>query len=175
MYFFSMCLVCIDCSEWTSWGSCYTCTNYYFQTAHFVAFCLIIMFFTSKFLVQKWETVSLKTQNVWVRQHFDYTWVTYASNDNSNITLKHAVIVALVCRYNRGVQKDEKLHLHESLDRRRLEEAFLLYAVLKMHFLYNLEIDHVDYDRNTLVEKVTETFRQKFLESWSGKLIKFSI
>jgi hypothetical protein len=59
--------------------------------------------------------------------------------------------------------------MRKSLDRRRLEEAFLLYAVLKVHFEYDLKIDHVDYDRNVLVEKVIEPFRERFLEKWSGK------
>ena len=53
--------------------------------------------------------------------------------------------------------------MRKSLDRRRLEEAFLLYALLKVHFEYDLKIDHVDYDRNVLVEKVIEPFRERFL------------
>lgn len=53
-----------------------------------------------------------------------------------------------------------------------MEEAFLLYAVLKTHFTYNLEVDHIEYDRNLLVEKVVDTFLEKFLEKWSGKLEK---
>ncbi len=38
-----------------------------------------------------------------------------------------------------------------------------------MHFEYDLMIDHINYDRNVLVEKVIETFRERFLEKWSGK------
>ncbi len=73
-------------------------------------------------------------------------------------------------RFNRGIEMKEKLQRRKSLDRRRLEEAFLLYAVLKVHFAYDLNVDHIDYDRNVLVQKVTETFRERFLEKWSGKL-----
>ena len=59
----------------------------------------------------------------------------------------------------------------QCLDRRRLEEAFLLFAVLKIHFSYDLELDHFDFDRNVLVEKVVEVFLEKFLEKWSGRCI----
>lgn len=74
-----------------------------------------------------------------------------------------------IIRFNRGLEAKEKLNKRKCLDRRRLEEALLLYAVLKVHFQYDLMIDHVDYDRNILVEKVIETFREKFVERWSGK------
>ena len=56
-----------------------------------------------------------------------------------------------------------------------MEEAFLLYAVLKTHFTYNLEVDHIEYDRNLLVEKVVDTFLEKFLEKWSGKFEKIDL
>ena len=59
----------------------------------------------------------------------------------------------------------------QCLDRRCLEEAFLLFAVLKIHFSYDLELDHFDFDRNVLVEKVVEVFLEKFLEKWSGMCI----
>lgn len=55
------------------------------------------------------------------------------------------------------------------LDRRRLEEAFLLYAVLKVHFEYDMGIEHVDFDRNLLMEGVVEVFREKFIVTWTGK------
>ena len=65
----------------------------------------------------------------------------------------------------------EKLVRWQCLDRRRLEEAFLLFAVLKIHFSYDLELDHFDFDRNMIVEKVVEVFLEKFLEKWSGTCI----
>lgn len=79
--------------------------------------------------------------------------------------------ILFLYRYSRGVTTSEKLKRRQCLDRRRLEEAFLLYAVLKMHFVYNLELDDVDYDRNLLVEKVVDKLLEKFLEKWSGKLL----
>lgn len=62
----------------------------------------------------------------------------------------------------------EKLKRRQCLDRRRLEEAFLLFAVIKIHFSYDLEMDHFEFDRNVLVEKVAEIFLDKFLDKWSG-------
>ena len=76
-----------------------------------------------------------------------------------------------ITRFSRGLEGEEKLRRRKSLDRRRLEEAFLLYAVVKIHHQYDLAIDHIDFDRNILVESVVETFREKFLEKWSGKLL----
>ena len=65
----------------------------------------------------------------------------------------------------------EKLVRRQCLDRRRLEEAFLLFAVLKVHLSYDLELDHFDFDKNVLVEKVIEVFLHKFLDKWSGMCI----
>ena len=89
---------------------------------------------------------------------------------NSNICY-----ILIVCRYSRGLTTSEKLIRRQRLDRRRLEEAFLLYAVLKTHFTYNLEVDHIEYDRNLLVERVVDTFLEKFLEKWSGKFEKIGL
>ena len=69
-----------------------------------------------------------------------------------------------IIRFSRGLEGEEKLRRRKSLDRRRLEEAFFLYAVVKIHHQYDLAIDHIDFDRNILVESVVETFREKFLE-----------
>ena len=38
----------------------------------------------------------------------------------------------------------DKLARRQCLDKRRLEEAFLLFAVLKIHFMYDLALDHID-------------------------------
>ena len=62
----------------------------------------------------------------------------------------------------------EKLVRRQCLDRRRLEQAFLLFAVLKIYFSYDLKLDYFDFDQNVLVEKVVEVFLEKFLEEWSG-------
>lgn len=70
--------------------------------------------------------------------------------------------------FSRSASGGEKLQRRRSLDRRRLEEAFLLYAVLKIHNEVDLSIGHVDFNRNKLVEGVVDIFREKFLGKWSG-------
>jgi hypothetical protein len=61
-----------------------------------------------------------------------------------------------------------KLQSRMCLDRRRLEEAFLLYAVLKTHFKYDLDLHHVSHDRNELMRSVVDKFKEKFEATWSG-------
>ena len=58
------------------------------------------------------------------------------------------------CRFSRSLSGRDMLVGQLCLDRRCLEEAFLLYAVLKVHFEYDMGIEHVDFDRNFLVEGV---------------------
>ena len=77
-------------------------------------------------------------------------------------------IYIVLFRFKRSIAGKEKLLRRRCLDRRRLEEAFLLYAVLKMHFEYDLCMTHVDFDRNLLVEGVVEVFRERFIAKWTG-------
>ena len=63
----------------------------------------------------------------------------------------------------------DKLASRLCLDRRRLEEAFLLYAVLKTHFKYDLQLQHVNHDRNDLLRSVVDIFKERFEEQWSSK------
>ncbi len=75
----------------------------------------------------------------------------------------------LFLRFNRDLAGKDKLLKRQCLDRRRLEEAFLLFAVLKINFEYDLGIRDIGYDRNTLVEGIIEIFREKFLKQWIGE------
>ncbi len=75
----------------------------------------------------------------------------------------------LFLRFNCDLVGKDKLLKRQCLDRRRLEEAFLLFAVLKINFEYDLGIRDIGYDRNTLVEGIIEIFREKFLKRWSGE------
>ena len=60
---------------------------------------------------------------------------------------------------------------HMSLDRRRLEEGFLLYASLVTLEKYNLweQVPSVPYDRNEMVERVTREFNVAFIKRWGGE------
>ena len=57
------------------------------------------------------------------------------------------------------------------LDRRRLEEGFLLYASLTILEKYNLweEVGAIPYDRNEMVELVTRQFNVAFVKRWAGE------
>ena len=37
--------------------------------------------------------------------------------------------------------------------------------------MYDLRLDHIEYDRNVLVERVVDIFLEKFVEKWSGKSV----
>jgi hypothetical protein len=58
------------------------------------------------------------------------------------------------------------------LDRRRLEEAFLLYASLEIIQRHNLwkEVATLPSDQNEMVEIVTKLFSQTFSNKWEGNL-----
>ena len=59
------------------------------------------------------------------------------------------------------------------LDRRRLEEAFLLLASLETIHRHNLweKFPTPPCDRNEIVELVTEQFCEAFLRKWGGNFI----
>ena len=58
-----------------------------------------------------------------------------------------------------------------SLDRRRLEEGFLLYASLIPLEKYNIweQVGAIPYDRNEMVELVTREFNVAFIKRWAGE------
>ena len=56
------------------------------------------------------------------------------------------------------------------MDRRRLEEGFLLFAAVEVIMKHNLPIERVGYDRNDLAENVTKHYHSAFVKKWGGKL-----
>ena len=56
------------------------------------------------------------------------------------------------------------------MDRRRLEEGFLLFAAIEIIAKYGLPIQSIPYDRNKLAEMVTTQFHEAFVKKWGGKL-----
>ena len=56
-----------------------------------------------------------------------------------------------------------------AMDRRRLEEGFLLFAAADVISKYGLSIETIPYDRNEMVELVTTYFHDAFLKKWGGK------
>ena len=72
--------------------------------------------------------------------------------------------------------RDTSQDLHELLiarqpmDRRRLEEAFLLLRSIEVIQKYNLaSIPSLPCDRNVMAEIVTKEFSEAFATKWGGK------
>ena len=55
------------------------------------------------------------------------------------------------------------------MDRRRFEEAFLLYAVLRTVSEYAIELLEYPQDRNVLLAMITNEFHEKFVQRWRSK------
>lgn len=72
---------------------------------------------------------------------------------------------------NRDTPADivDLLGRRQSLDRRTLEEAFLLFASLEVLHKYELPLRDVPCNRNKLAETITETFHDAFVARWGGE------
>lgn len=68
-------------------------------------------------------------------------------------------------------QLQQLLKQRISLDRRRLEEAFLLYASLEIISKHNLwaQLPTLPFDRNEILQQITAKFNKAFMEKWGGK------
>ena len=60
------------------------------------------------------------------------------------------------------------LRARECLDRRRLEEGFLLMAAIETIEKYNLSITDLPCNRNILLETITEQYHNAFVKKWGG-------
>ena len=60
-----------------------------------------------------------------------------------------------------------------SMDRRRLEEGFLLYAAVSVIKKHCLPIEVIPSERNDLAEVVAKQFHDAFVKKWGGKFIDF--
>ena len=60
------------------------------------------------------------------------------------------------------------LQTRRMLDRRRLEDAFLLYASLEVMKKYNLLLENIVGNRNSLSEMAVKMFHDAFVQRWGG-------
>lgn len=67
----------------------------------------------------------------------------------------------------------ELLQKRQYLDRRRLEEAFLLYAVLDASKKHDLTLDSFSCNRNELVENIASKYHDAFIKKWGGRSYYF--
>ena len=63
----------------------------------------------------------------------------------------------------------ELLTTHRALDRRRLEEAFLLFGCLAVMKKYNLSLPDIPCNRNELAQAITGKFHDAFVQRWEGE------
>ena len=63
----------------------------------------------------------------------------------------------------------ELLTTRRALDRRRLEEAFLLYGCLAVMKKYNLTLPDIPCNRNELTQAITGKFHDAFVQRWGGE------
>ena len=54
------------------------------------------------------------------------------------------------------------------MDRRRLEEGFILFAAIETIRKHNIELPHIPFDRNELAKLITSPFHQAFIKKWGG-------
>lgn len=59
------------------------------------------------------------------------------------------------------------------MDRRRLEEGFLLDGAMEVISKYGLPIQTIPCDRNEFAELVTTDFHDAFVKKWGSKLLLF--
>lgn len=62
----------------------------------------------------------------------------------------------------------ELLRNRQTLDRRRLEEAFLLFGSLEVMKKYNISLPDVPCNRNELAQAITGKFHTAFVQKWGG-------
>ena len=75
----------------------------------------------------------------------------------------------IIFRYS-SLEQQELLDVREYLDRRRLEEGFLLFASLEMINKHNMMIEKIPFDRIKLVEMVGKDYQEHFDKKWTGSV-----
>ena len=75
-----------------------------------------------------------------------------------------------LCYLNRDTAEDLRQMLRQRLvmDRRRLEEGFLLLGSIEAVQKHNLRLSNLPSDRNTMIELVTKEYSEAFVKKWGG-------
>lgn len=76
-----------------------------------------------------------------------------------------------LCNRDTQLEMTALLQQRSAMDRRRLEEGFLLFAAVDVILKHNLPIERVGFDRNDLAEDVTKHYHGAFVKKWGGKLL----
>lgn len=65
-------------------------------------------------------------------------------------------------------EQRELLKVRQFMDRRRLEEGFLLYACLEVKVEYILHVESIPYDKTELAKIVVQQYESVFCKKWTG-------
>ena len=74
----------------------------------------------------------------------------------------------MTCHIDTSEDLLELLTTQRALDRRRMEEAFLLFGCLAVMKRYNLSLPHIPCNRNELAQAITGKFHDAFVQRWGG-------
>lgn len=79
-----------------------------------------------------------------------------------------------MCFRDCALEQKELLKVRQYLDHRRLEEGFLLFAVLQVIVRYKIKFENgandIPLERNKLVEMVVGEYEKMFYQKWTGRL-----
>ena len=54
------------------------------------------------------------------------------------------------------------------MDRRRLEEGYILYAALEVKVKYTLTLESIPYDKTELAKIIVQQYKRVFYKKWTG-------
>ena len=65
-------------------------------------------------------------------------------------------------------EQKELLRVRQFMDRRRLEEGFLLLAALEIKVEYSLTLESIPYDKTELARIIVQQYESVFYKKWTG-------
>ena len=65
-------------------------------------------------------------------------------------------------------EQKELLRVRQFMDRRRLEEGYLLYAALEVKVKYSLTLESIPYDKTKLAKIIVQQYESVFYKKWTG-------
>lgn len=60
------------------------------------------------------------------------------------------------------------LNVRQCMDRRRLQDAFFLFASVEVVNQYKMAITNFGFDENILLQSVVDQYQRLFEENWAG-------
>lgn len=70
-------------------------------------------------------------------------------------------------------EQKEFLQVRQFMDRRRLEEGFLLFIALEVKVEYDLALENIPYDKTELSRIIVQQYEDVFYKKWTGMCINY--